>query len=169
MASHALPSTTHCFLHAFLSCRSGSAWQADLQVSKSAMHLSEHTARSPSVKVTHGSVGGGEGGSGWLQRPQVFLHLVLPWSPLQKLTDTLLTLHQAEPKPGMSLSSHGGGGLGDGGGGDGDGGGRLSQALPGEREPKLRSKQSEQSTVWPYITKLKNNSLTCWWAPRGWR
>ena len=60
-----------------------------------------------------------------MQRPQVFLHLTLYVSWLQKsslaeaLTYSAFSLHQYEPRPKMSLSSQAGGG---GGGGGADGG-----------------------------------------------
>ena len=54
-----------------------------------------------------------------MQRPQVFWHLKLYLSSLQKsslseaVPYSVFTLHQYEPKPGMSLSLQaGGGGLG---------------------------------------------------------
>ena len=45
-----------------------------------------------------------------MQWPQVFLHLAMPSSPLQKVVDAVFASHQDEPKPAMSLSSHAGGG-----------------------------------------------------------
>ena len=64
-----------------------------------------------------------------MQRPQVFWHLKLYLSSLQKsslseaVPYSVFTLHQYEPKPGMSLSLQaGGGGLGGCGGGLGGGG-----------------------------------------------
>ena len=64
-----------------------------------------------------------------MQRPQVFRHLKLYLSSLQKsslseaVPYSVFTLHQYEPKPGMSLSLQaGGGGLGGCGGGLGGGG-----------------------------------------------
>ena len=44
-----------------------------------------------------------------MQWPQVFLHLAMPSSPLQKVVDAVFASHQDEPKPAMSLSSQAGG------------------------------------------------------------
>ena len=46
------------------------------------------------------------------QRPQVFLHLFICASLLQKLGSGALISHHHEPKPGIVLSSHDGGGEG---------------------------------------------------------
>ena len=69
-----------------------------------------------------------------MQRPQVFWHLKLYLSSLQKsclseaVPYSVFTLHQYEPKPGMSLSLQAGGGdLGGGGADGGSPGGRAER------------------------------------------